>query len=47
MRKEIENKNDSICKLSAKLNNITNNLRLKDQTVALNDNYLVIETAPI
>ena len=38
MRKEIENKDEIINKLSATLNNITNNLLLKNPTVALNNN---------
>ena len=44
---EIENKDEVITKLSATLNNITNNLPLKDPTVALNDNDLVPETATV
>ena len=44
---ETENKDEVITKLSATLNNITNNLPLKDPTVALNDNDLVPETATV
>ena len=46
MRKETENKDEIIGKFSAKLNNI-NNDPLKDLTVALNDNHLVLETTLI
>ena len=46
LRKEIENKNESISKLSAALNNITNNLLLKDPTVAINNINLLLETGP-
>ena len=46
LRKEIDNKDEIICKLSESLNNITNNLPLKDPTVALNKNNLVPESAP-
>ena len=46
MRKEIENKEKIISKLSATLNYITNNPFLKDPTVALNNNSLLPETAP-
>ena len=46
MRKEIENKDEIISKLSATLNNMTNNLLLKDPTVVLNNNNLLPETAP-
>ena len=45
LRKEIENKDEIISKLSATLNNITNNLLLKDPTVALNNTNLLPETA--
>ena len=47
MRKEIENKDEIIGKFSAKLNNIINDEPLKDLTVALNDNHLVLETTLI
>ena len=43
LRKEIENKDEIINKLSTALNNITNNLILKNPTVALN---LLLETEP-
>ena len=46
LRKEIENKNEIINKLSATLSNITNNLLLKIPTVALNNNNLLPETTP-
>ena len=46
MRKETENKKEIINKLSAALNNITNNLLLKNPTVALNNNNLLPENAP-
>ena len=50
LRKEIENKAKVINKLSATLNNITNNLLLKNTAVALNNNNnnnnLLPETAP-
>ena len=39
-------KDETINKLSATLKNITNNLLLKDPTVALNNNNLLPETAP-
>ena len=45
LRKEIVNKGEIINKLSAALNNITNNLLLKDPTVALNNNNLLPEHA--
>ena len=45
LRKEIDNKDQIICKISESLNNITNNLPLKDPTVALNKNDLVPESA--
>ena len=46
LRKEIENKDETINKLSATLNNITINLLFKNPTVALNNNNLLSETAP-
>ena len=46
MRKEIENKDEIISKLSATLSNITNNVLLKIPTVALNNNNLLPETTP-
>ena len=46
LRKEIENKDKIINKLSAARNNITNNLLLKDPTVALRNNNLLPENAP-
>ena len=46
LRKEIENKDEINNKLSAALNNITNNLLLKNRTVALNNNNLLPENAP-
>ena len=46
LRKEIKNKDEIICKLSATLKNITNILPIKDRTIALNGNNLVLETAP-
>ena len=45
LRKEIESKDEIISKLSTILNNITNNLLLKNPTVALNNNNLLPETA--
>ena len=45
LRKEIENKDEIINKLSTALNNITNNLILKNPTVVLNKNLLP-ENAP-
>ena len=45
-RKEIENKVEIINKLSAALNNITNNLLLKNPTVALNNNNLLPDNVP-
>ena len=46
LRKETQNKDEIINKLSATLKNITNNLLLKNPTVALNDNNLLPETTP-
>ena len=46
MRKEIENKDEIINKLSAALNNITINLILKNPTVVLNNKTLLPENAP-
>ena len=46
LRKEIENKDAIINKLSAALNNITNNFLLKKPTVALNNNNLLPENVP-
>ena len=46
LRKGIENKDAIISKLSATLNNVTNNLLLKNPTVALNNDNLLPETAP-
>ena len=46
LREEIENKHEITSKLPATLNNITDNLNLKDPTVASNDNDLALETAP-
>ena len=46
LRKEIESKDEIINKLSATLNNITNNLLLKNPTVALDNNNLLPENAP-
>ena len=46
LRKEIENKDEIISKLSATLSNITNNVLLKIPTVALNNNNLLQETTP-
>ena len=46
MRKEIENKDEIINKLSAALNNITNNLLLKNPTIAFNNKNLLPENAP-
>ena len=45
LRKEIEDKDEIISKLSATLNKIANNLILKYPTVALSNNDLVPETA--
>ena len=46
LRKEIENKDEIISKLSARLNNIINDLLLKDPTVSLNKNNFLLETPP-
>ena len=46
LKKEIENKDEIISKLSTTLNNINNNLLLKNLTVALINNNLLPETAP-
>ena len=46
LRKEIENKDEIISKLSTALNNITNNLILKKPTVVLNNKNLLPENAP-
>ena len=46
MRKEIENKDEIINKLSTALNNITNNLILKNPTVVLNNKNLLPENSP-
>ena len=46
LKKEIENKDEIISKLSTTLNNINNNLLLKNLTVALINNNLLLETAP-
>ena len=46
LRKEIENKDEIISKLSTALNNITNNLILKNPTVVLNNKNLLPENAP-
>ena len=46
MRKEIENKGEIINKLSTALNNITNNLLLKNPTVVLNNKNLLPENVP-
>ena len=45
LRWEIENADEVVGKLSATLNDITNNILLKDPTVALNNNDLVSEIA--
>ena len=45
LRKEIENKDEIIRKLSATLNSITNNLG-RDPTVVLNNNNLLLVTTP-
>ena len=44
--KKLKIKEEIISKFSATLNNVTNNLLLKDPTVALNNNDLVPKTAP-
>ena len=46
MRKEIENKDEIINKLSTALNNITNNLILKNPTVVLNNKNVLPENSP-
>ena len=46
LRKEIEKKDEIISKLSPTLNNITNNLHLKDPTVTWNNLLPLPETAP-
>ena len=46
LRKEIENKDEIINKLSTALNNITKNLILKSPTVVLNNKNLLLENAP-
>ena len=46
LRQEIENKDEIINKLSTALNNITNNLILKNPTVVLNNKNLLPENAP-
>ena len=46
LKKEIENKDEIISNLSTTLNNINNNLLLKNLTVALINNNLLPETAP-
>ena len=46
LRKEIENKDEIINKLSTALNNIANNVILKNPTVVLNHKNLLPENAP-
>ena len=46
LRKEIENKDEIINKFSTALNNITNNLILKNPTVVLNNKNFLPENAP-